>query len=86
MHTVEQLDQLIRLARELGYTVRQEWLGGDGGGACELRGQKHLFIDLANSAKEQLDTVAGVLAEDAGLTTVSVAAELRDVLRLPKAA
>jgi hypothetical protein len=86
MHTVEQLDQLIRLARELGYTVRQEWLGGNGGGACELRGQKHLFVDLANSAAEQLDTVTEVLAADTRLDTISIAAELREVLDRPKAA
>jgi hypothetical protein len=86
MHTVEQLDQLIRLARELGYTVRQEWLGGDGGGTCELRGKKHIFIDLANSAAEQLDNVASVLAGDTRLAQVAVAAELRDMLKLPKAA
>jgi hypothetical protein len=86
MHTVEQLDQLIRLARGLGYTVRQEWLGGAGGGACELRGRKHIFIDLANSAAEQLDTVAGVLAGDARLAKITIADELRDVLKLPKAA
>lgn len=86
MHSVEQLDQLIRLARELGYTVRQEWLGGNGGGACELHGQKHLFIDLANSASEQLDAVADVLSQDERLTTVPITEDLRDVLHIPKAA
>jgi hypothetical protein len=86
MHTVEQLDQLVRLARELGYTVRQEWLGGEGGGVCELRGKKHIFIDLANSAAEQLDTVAAVLATDARLAKIAVTDELRDMLNLPKAA
>ena len=86
MHSVEQLEQLIRLARQLDYTVRQEWLGGSGGGACELQGKKHLFIDLANSAAEQLDSVADVLSQDERLATVAIADELRDVLNLPKAA
>ena len=47
MHTVEALEQALDLAQRLGYEVRQEWLGGNGGGGCELNGQKVLFLDLA---------------------------------------
>ena len=31
MHTVELLDEAVQAARRLGYEVRQDWLGGDGG-------------------------------------------------------
>ncbi|MCA9103512.1 MAG: hypothetical protein R3C10_24215 [Pirellulales bacterium] len=86
MQTVERLDQLVRLARRLGYTVRQEWLGGNGGGVCELRGKKHLFLDLANSASEQLDTVVEVLAADERLATLTLSDDLRGLFERPKAA
>ena len=47
MHTVELLAEALNLAGRLGYEVRQEWLAGNGGGACELKGRKILFLDLA---------------------------------------
>jgi hypothetical protein len=55
MHSVERLEQLLGQAANAGYVVRHEWLGGRGGGACEIAGRKHLFIDLAVTLAEQLE-------------------------------
>lgn len=60
MHTVELLDQAVALAQSLGYAVRQDWLGG-GGGSCEVRGRKWLFVDLALTPAEQLGQVLDAL-------------------------
>jgi hypothetical protein len=65
MLTVEALDQALQAARRLGFKVRMEWLNGDGGGACEIRGEKWIFIDLACNADEQLATVLDALAHEA---------------------
>jgi hypothetical protein len=65
MHTVELLDQAIDSARRLGFQVRLEWLGGSGGGSCELRGEKWIFIDLALNVDEQLATVLAALGQEA---------------------
>src|SRR5262249_16658894 len=64
MHTVDALEQSIEFAQRLGYRIRQEWLGGSGGGACEFNGQKWLFVDLALNAAEQLEQVVTALKED----------------------
>lgn len=64
MHTVEMLDEAIRVAERMGYQIRQEWLGGTGGGACEFGGRRWLFVDLALNAVEQLDQVTGALRDD----------------------
>ena len=64
MHTVEALERVKELAEQAGYTVRQEWLGGAGGGACYFAGRKWIFIDLSLSVIEQLDQVAGALRDD----------------------
>ena len=45
MHTVELMEQAVVVAKALGYGVRQEWLGGCGGGACEVGGRKWIFLD-----------------------------------------
>lgn len=61
MHTVEMLDRALRHIQQAGYTVRQEWLGGAGGSDCEIRGRRYLFLDLAQSPAEQLQSVLEVL-------------------------
>jgi hypothetical protein len=86
MHTVELLEQAIGLAGRLGFDVRQDWFGGTSGGACELKGRRWLFVDLALSPAEQLDQVLAALASAADLDGASIAPELRRMLRLRKAA
>ena len=70
MHTLDKLQRAISAVDKLGYRVRQEWLGGSGnggssGGGCEIRGQKWLFLDLAQSPADQLDVVTDVLRREA---------------------
>ena len=66
MHTVEMLERMMEAAERAGYTVRLEWLGGAGGGACEFGGRKWIFVDLALSVVEQLDQVAAALRGRSG--------------------
>ncbi|MBC7854153.1 MAG: hypothetical protein IAF94_12025 [Pirellulaceae bacterium] len=49
MHTVEMLERLLALASQMGYVIRQEWLGGSGGGECQFGGRRYIFVDLALS-------------------------------------
>ena len=37
MSTIEQIDQLVEIAQQLGYRVRYDYFGGTGGGVCESR-------------------------------------------------
>lgn len=80
MHTVELLDQALLLAENLGYSVRQEWLGGRGGGPCELRGQKCLFVDLSLTPAEQLEQVSEALQASADVLPMPLPRELRKVI------
>jgi len=86
MHTVEIRERMIRLAEELGYTVRQEWLGGSGGGLCEFGGRRHIFLDLALSAVEQLDQLAGALAQDPAIHATRLPLPLQPLLGVRRAA
>jgi hypothetical protein len=61
MDTVERLEEALAAARRSGFQIRMEWLGGDGGGDCEIQGKKWIFIDLANSPAEQLEQVLQAL-------------------------
>ncbi len=64
MHTVELLEQALAVAESLGYHIRQEYLGGVGGGSCEFGGKRWMFVDLALSIEEQLDEILRALSED----------------------
>ena len=64
MHTVDKLDRAKGMARQRGYRIREEWLSG-AGGACVIRGEKWLFLDLGSSPAEQLELVQEALREEA---------------------
>jgi len=77
MHTVQLLEEAIRLAQQAGYSIRQEWLGGRGGGGCEIRGRKWLFVDLALEPGEQLGQVLDALRRDPAVAGLSAPEPLR---------
>lgn len=58
-----QLEQLIQQARQEGFEVRFEDLGGRGGGVCEFDGKRWLFIDLAVSTEESWETLQAALTQ-----------------------
>ena len=64
MHTVELFEEAVGLAKRAGYQFRQEWLGGSGGGGCEIAGKKWIFLDLALPPEDQLDQVLETLGGD----------------------
>jgi hypothetical protein len=86
MHTVEILEQAVDLAIRLGYTVRQESFAGSGGGACELKGRKFLFLDLDLGPEEQLEQTIGALRHEPGTVALPMSRELGDLLKVRKIA
>lgn len=86
MHTVELLERALETAGRLGYRVRQDWLGGAGGASCELKGQKYIFLDVAQTPAEQLATVAEALRDDPRLAGLEVAPPLRGYIETRRAA
>jgi hypothetical protein len=80
MHTIELLQEALEAARRLGYEVRQDWLGGNGGGHCLVRGRKWLLLDMAQSADEQLNVVAVALRGEIGAARVVKSPQLAERL------
>jgi hypothetical protein len=85
MHTVELLEAAVTLATQLGFKVRQEWLDG-GGGACELKGQRWLFIDLSLNTAEQLDQVLSALRGEPSAAEFASPIALQRMLQPKRAA
>lgn len=80
MRTLELLDYLIELARRLGYEIREEWLEGCGGGACHIKGQKVLFVDLSLPPADRIEHVARALKGCHELENIYVLPEARAML------
>ena len=86
MHTVELLNEAVETARRLGYEVRQDWLGGNGGGHCLVRGRKWLLLDVAQTVDEQLEVVADALRGESGAKQAVKSQELAKRLSVRSAA
>jgi hypothetical protein len=86
MHTIELLDEAIALAEQVGYRVRHEWLDGTGGGECELRGQKCVFLDLAVDPLDQLELLLAVLRREPAVVSRPVPRELGELLAVRRSA
>jgi hypothetical protein len=86
MNTVELLEAGLDLAARAGYQVRQEWLGGNGGGGCKLKGRRILFIDLALGPMDQLEHVLEALRHDGEAAQLPMPHELRELLAVRKSA
>jgi len=82
MHTVELLQEALEAARRLGYEVRQDWLGGNGGGHCLVRGRKWLLLDLAQTPDEQLEVLAEALRGEIGAARAVRSPELAERLNV----
>jgi hypothetical protein len=76
----------LNVAERLGYEVRQDWLGGTGGGGCEIRGRKVLFIDLALSPAEQLELALDVLRHEPAAQGLAMPNPLKALLQVRKIA
>ena len=86
MHTVELMEQGIAALEALGWGVREEYLGGAGGGGCEIGGKRWMFIDLGLSKSEQLDQVIETLRSDPGVHSLSLSHELSTSVGIRRAA
>ncbi|MEK7756117.1 MAG: hypothetical protein AAB385_02785 [Planctomycetota bacterium] len=78
MDATAQLDTIVRLFEQLGVEVRQERLGGSGGGLCRIRGRRVAFIDLDAVAATRLDQCVTALATVPEAAAVYISPELRE--------
>ncbi len=86
MHTVELIDEAVRLAIQAGFSVRQEWLGGSTAGVCQVKGRPWIFVDLAMTPSEQLALLIDALAGHPRAGEMPMSRQLQKMLVLRKPA
>ncbi len=74
------LSELLDLADRLGIEVRQVDLAGNGGGLCNLKGKRVLFIDSNALVAEQVATAAVSLADLEEIQDCYLVPKVREVL------
>ena len=56
--------RLLAEAKRTGLRIRQEWLGGETGGCCEIHGVRWLFLDTSLSIEEQIGQLRDALRKE----------------------
>lgn len=62
--TLGLLEEAMQLARDVGFTVREEPLGDAPGGACTVGGRRQILVNAALPAAQRLDVLLDVLAAE----------------------
>ena len=78
MDLQNRLDQLLSIAQELGWAIRREPLGGEGGGLCIIKGQNVLFVDSLADLETRYDRTLAALAPRPELDQRYLAPEIRE--------
>lgn len=74
------LGMIKELCQRLEIPVREEHLGGDGGGLCIMRDERLFFVDLDADAATSLAQSARALARLPELESVFLPPALRQIL------
>ncbi|MGB6043473.1 MAG: hypothetical protein WBF93_09990 [Pirellulales bacterium] len=86
MHEVTFLAEALSAIRRLGYEIREECVGGNGGGICVLHGQKFFFLDPSLDLADQLDLACDALRNDVGVYSLVMPDRLREALGIRRSA
>ncbi len=85
MDAIAQFDAAIELLARLGVDVRDEHLGGGGGGLCRLHGRRIVFVDLDADLATRLQDSIRALATLSEIDAVYVTPALRELIDRQKA-
>ena len=74
------LEALLTLAEQMGVDVRAEPMGGEGGGLCQLRGKRVLFVDTSADLATRYDRTLAAMAGFTELSDCYLPPEVREDL------
>ena len=74
------LEELLALLEANGVTIRNEPLGGSGGGLCTIKGQQIFFVDTQASSLVSAATCAEVLPKVVDVEQIYVKPQVRQFI------
>ena len=86
MDLQNRLDELLRVAEEIGLTIRRVPLGGDGGGYCVVKGERRLFVDTMADVETRYERTLEALAPMPEINSHYLRPEVRNDIDRQRAA
>jgi hypothetical protein len=74
------LEELLALLETGGVAIRQEPLGGSGGGLCTVKGEKILFIDTEAPSAEMAAICAEAVSKVIDIEKVYIKPQARELI------
>jgi len=75
-----QIDRIKAILGRLGIEVREELLGGTGGGLCNVRGRRMFVLDREADAATRLDRCLAALLAVPEAETIYLPPDLREAI------
>ena len=80
MNKQQILEELLGLLEQNGVTIRNEPLGGSGGGLCTIKGDKLFFVDTQASSAEMIAICAEAVAKAVDTEHIYIKPEVRQFI------
>ena len=74
------LEELVALLEANNVTIRNEPLGGSGGGLCTVKGEKIFFVDTQASSAEMAAVCAEAVAKVVDIDKIYIKPEVRQFI------
>lgn len=74
------LDELLVLLEASGVTIRNEPLGGSGGGLCSIKGQRIFFVDTQASSAVSAAICAEAVSKVVDIEQIYVKPQIRQFI------
>ena len=74
------LEELLGLLEQNGVTIRNEPLGGSGGGLCTIKSEKIFFVDTQASSAEMVAVCAEAVAKAVDTEHIYIRPEVRQFI------
>jgi hypothetical protein len=78
------LEELLALLEANGVAIRNEPLGGTGGGLCTVKGDRIFFVDTQATSAEMAATCADAVAKVVDIETIYIRPEIREFIERHK--
>jgi len=74
------LEELLGLLEANGVTIRNEPLGGSGGGLCTVKGEQTFFVDTQAASAEMAAVCAEAVSKVLDIEKIYIRPEVRDFI------
>jgi hypothetical protein len=80
MNTQRIFEELIRILEANGVKIREEPLGGSGGGLCSIKGQWTLFVDTQAPSAVMAEICAEAVSQTVDIEQIYIIPEIREYI------